>query len=383
MAIKPIRVSQLNGYIKRILQSDPILGNVSVIGEISNLKHHSTGHIYFTMKDADSKLNCFLPADQVRRLRYELADGMEITAFGYIYLYERGGSYSLNIRDLEVEGVGNLSAAFEKLRGKLEEEGLFSEKYKKPLPYLPRKIVVITSPTGAAVRDIIKIITSRSDITNIIVYPVLVQGPEAAGEIARAINEVNRLFPETDLIIAGRGGGSLEELWAFNEEVVARSIFLSEIPVISAVGHETDFTIADFTADKRAATPTEAAQLAVPDVFALRDYVESTNRRLHQAMESKLKYMELVISGLGKDLFYAYKDGIARREAALSQAMTALESGDPIKILARGYGLVTDEEGRVVTAAEGLHPGDPLTIILKDGKVNCTVNFVCESDRRG
>ena len=263
MALKPISVSQLNGYIKRILQTDPILGNVSVIGEISNLKFHGSGHIYFSLKDANSKINCFLPMDQRKYLRFELSEGMEITASGYLYLYERGGSYSLNIRDINVEGRGNLDLAFEQLKNRLEQEGLFDERYKKKLPLFPEKIAVVTSETGAAVRDIIKTIKSRNCMTDIIVFPCLVQGKQAGADIAKTIAKVNDLYPEIDVMIVGRGGGSKEELWAFNEEVVARSIFLSEIPVISAVGHETDFSISDWVADVRAATPT-AATVARP-----------------------------------------------------------------------------------------------------------------------
>ena len=259
MAIKPVKVSQLNGYIKRILQTDPLLGNVSVIGEISNLKFHGSGHVYFSMKDEGSRLNCFLPADRAQNLRYELSEGMEITASGYIYLYERGGSYSLNIRDIEVAGLGNLSIAFEKLKAKLEAEGLFDKEHKKEIPFFPEKIAVVTSETGAAVRDILKIIKSRNNYVDVLIYPVLVQGPSAAGEIAHAIADINEKWPDIDTIITGRGGGAMEELWAFNEEIVARSIYASKIPVISAVGHETDFTIADFVADRRAETPTAAA----------------------------------------------------------------------------------------------------------------------------
>ena len=266
MAIKPVSVSQLNGYIKRILQTDPLLGNVSVVGEVSNLKYHGSGHVYFTLKDANSKISCFLPHDRAEALRYELSEGMEITASGYIYLYERGGSYSLNIRDIEVAGLGNLAIAFEKLKSKLEAEGLFDPAKKKAIPSFPEKIAVVTSETGAAVRDILKIIKNRNNYVDVLIYPVLVQGPAAAGEIAAAINHINEKWPDTDTIITGRGGGSMEELWAFNEEIVARAIYASAIPVISAVGHETDFTIADFVADRRAETPTAAAHMAVPDI---------------------------------------------------------------------------------------------------------------------
>ena len=266
MAVKPVKVSQLNGYIKRILQTDPILGNVSVVGEISNLKFHGSGHVYFSMKDEGSRLNCFLPSERAESLRYELSEGMEITASGYIYLYERGGSYSLNIRDIEVAGLGNLSIAFEKLKEKLGKEGLFDAEHKKEIPFFPEKIAVVTSESGAAIRDILKIIKNKNNYVDILIYPVLVQGPAAAGEIAEAICDINENCPDVDTIIVGRGGGAMEELWAFNEEIVARSIYNSNIPVISAVGHETDVTISDFVADRRAETPTAAANLAVPDL---------------------------------------------------------------------------------------------------------------------
>ena len=275
MGLKPVKVSQLNNYIKRILQSDPILGSVSVIGEISNLKFHNSGHVYFSLKDEKSRINCFLAADNVDAVEDMLVEGNEVTARGYIYLYERGGSYSLNVRTMESAGRGDLAAAFEKLKAKLEKEGIFDPAHKKVLPFFPQKVAVVTSPTGAAVRDIVKIITGRNDCVDIVIYPVLVQGPYAAEEIAHAIKDINENHSDVDIIITGRGGGSMEELWAFNEECVARSIYGSDIPVISAVGHETDFTISDFAADRRAETPTAAAQMAVPDTKELRDRIEA------------------------------------------------------------------------------------------------------------
>ena len=259
MGLKPIRVGQLNNYIGRVLKTDPILGNVSVIGEISNLKFHGSGHVYFSLKDEASKVNCFLAASNLERISCPMEEGMEIIASGYISVYERGGYYSLNIRDIEVNGEGQLAIQFEKLKAKLEKEGLFAAENKKLLPAFPSKIAVVTSETGAAVRDIIRTIKNKNDYVDILVYPVLVQGPAAAKDIADAITDINENYRDIDVIIKGRGGGSMEELWAFNEEMVARSIFASEIPVISAVGHETDFTISDFTADFRAATPTRAS----------------------------------------------------------------------------------------------------------------------------
>lgn len=399
MAIKPVKVSQLNGYIKRILQSDPLLGNVSVIGEISNLKYHGTGHVYFTLKDETSKINCFLSSENLKDLRYELTDGMEIVANGYIYLYERGGSYSLNVRQITVEGVGNLSAAFERLKEKLIKEGLFDEKYKKPIPFFPAKIAIITSETGAAVQDMMKIIQGRNKIVDILIYPCLVQGPGAAGEISKAIDEVNRLFPEVDVIITGRGGGSMEELWAFNEEVVARSIFSSKIPVISAVGHETDFTIADFVADKRAETPTAAAQMAVPDIQALKTYIHDKKHSLAHNMDQRIKYMALRVKA--KDMNALYMDFVNKtrihqmkvtalygemnglteqrlsgHHVAIDKLFGALETLNPKNIMERGYAAILDEKGKLTGTVEGLASGDYIRAVFKDGEALCQVEDI-------
>lgn len=375
---------------------DPLLGNVSVIGEISNLKYHSTGHVYFTLKDETSKINCFLAAEYLRELRYELSDGIEIVANGYIYLYERGGSYSLNVREISIEGVGNLTAAFERLKEKLSREGLFNEKYKKPIPFFPKKVAVITSETGAAVRDIIKIIKSRNNIVDVLVYPCLVQGPSAAADIANAIGEVNRLFPEIDTIIVGRGGGSMEELWAFNEEVVARSIFASRIPVISAVGHETDFTISDYVADKRAETPTAAAQMAVPDISALKEYVENQKENLIHIMERLIKYMELRIKNNSIEtlsgsmnhrmLIHAMKAETLYKEMSSSlgsllgewssrteRLKASLDALNPRNIMDRGYAAILDGQGKLAGSVGRFKTGDNLTAVMRDGEIACKV----------
>jgi len=321
---------------------------------------------------------------------------MEIIATGYIYLYERGGTYSLNVREIAVEGVGNLMAAFERLKDKLSKEGLFDEKYKKPIPFFPRKIAVITSETGAAVRDIIKIIRSRNNIVDVLVYPCLVQGPGAAAEIADAIEAVNRLFPETDTIIVGRGGGSLEELWAFNEEIVARSIFASRIPVISAVGHETDFTIADFVADKRAETPTAAAQMAAPDIAVLREYVTKQKDNLVHTIEHIIKYLELrvaanstaaLIAGMNQRLlFYAMKAETLQKEMAGSlkerlgewsaraeRLKAGLDALNPKNIMDRGYAAILDGQRRLAGSAGRFEAGEKLTAVMRDGEIDCDV----------
>jgi len=399
MAMKPIKVSQLNGYIKRVLQSDPLLGNVSVIGEISNLKHHGSGHIYFTLKDELSKINCFLGADMLKDIRFELAEGMEITATGYIYIYERGGTYSLNIRDIQVEGTGNLSVAFEKLKAKLAKEGLFDEKYKKPISSFPHNIAVITSETGAAVKDIIKIIKNRNNIVNVLIYPVLVQGPNAAGEISEAISKVNELYPQTDTIIIGRGGGSMEELWAFNEEIVARSIFVSKIPIISAVGHEIDFTISDFVADKRAETPTAAAQMAVPDIRELKEYIISIKDSIHHMLSDKMRYYEMSMAqhnveslraGLAVRIDNAlYKSDNLKNEMknkvlsilseyknTVEMSKQMLESLNPRDVLKRGYAAITDKDGLIRSSVKYFNKGDSLTASFIDGTMDCRVEEI-------
>ncbi len=375
MALKPFRVSQVNGYIKRIIQSDPILSNVSIIGEISNLKYHNSGHVYFTLKDEDSKLNCFLSFEALQSLHYELSDGMEITASGYLSVYERGGSYSLNVRDITLAGIGNLSIAFEKLKKKLEAEGIFDEKYKKQLPFFPKKIGIITSPTGAAVRDIIKIIKSKNTYADIVIYPCLVQGPDAAKDIAESIEAVNQKFPEIDILIIGRGGGSMEELWPFNEEAVARSIFKSAIPVISAVGHETDFTISDFVADRRAETPTAAAHLAVPDTFELENACRNLILSLKQGLSRRLEYAEIQVRmNDQKNLMEFLKNRLKYEELRLYHQKEKLDTLSPLAVMERGYSILTDEQGNFINKVSSVEIGSKIQLRLKSGRLDCTVD---------
>lgn len=420
MAVKPVKVSQLNGYISRVLQTDPLLGNLSVIGEISNLKYHGSGHVFFSLKDEKSTVNCFLAAGNLRHIRYELAEGMEIIAHGYISVYQAGGRYSLNIRDIDVAGQGDLAAAFEKLKEKLAAEGLFDEAQKKLLPEYPKKIAVVTSETGAAVRDIIKIIKRRNDVTSVLVYPVLVQGPDAAPDIAAAIEDINRM-DDIDIIITGRGGGSMEDLWAFNEEIVARSIYRSVIPVISAVGHETDFTIADFVADKRAETPTAAAQMAVPDTQMLKKYLKDLKDGLakglndaarykearlkqfdfaslkksmllridaHKARTDLLKknmFSELVplmtamqarVDAAGKEIRDRMDAGLKERQMMLERMGERLRDNDPAAIIKKGYAAVVDKERNLVRGTEALDIDDDVTLVFSDGDADCRVTDI-------
>ena len=399
MGLKPIKVGQLNSYIGRVLKTDPILGNVSVVGEVSNLKFHSSGHVYFSLKDKSSKVNCFLAASNLERITCPLEEGMEIVASGYISVYERGGYYSLNIRDIEVNGEGQLAVQFEKLKAKLEKEGLFSAENKKPLPEFPSKVAVVTSETGAAVRDIIRTIKNKNDYVDILVYPVLVQGPAAAGDIAGAIRDLNDNYNDIDVIITGRGGGSMEELWAFNEEVVARSIFDSVIPVISAVGHETDFTISDFTADFRAATPTASAEMAVPDTRELREHLDSMKDSLAESLlqsveirrnrlaaldpnafakgiSTRIAYEQMnadrIIESMGESLAARISSGRERIE--LLKAL--IDASDPKSILSRGYSVVTDEEGHIVSRAEELKVGQNVNIETGSGSAGAEITRV-------
>jgi len=397
MAMKPITVSQLNRYIGRILQTDPILGNVSVKGEISNIKYHSTGHVYFTLKDAGSKISCFMAAGTAKNIRYELADGMEVVIAGYLSVYEKGGYYSLNVRDVEMSGEGALHMAFKALYEKLQKEGLFDPQHKKPLPVFPGRVCVITSPTGAAVRDILKIIRSRNDMTDVLVYPCLVQGDRAAADIAAAIDDVNARFKDVDVIIAGRGGGSLEELWAFNEEIVARSIFASHIPVISAVGHETDFSISDYAADARAETPTAAAVMAVPDTFALRQAVSDNYQRMSSALKRNMDLKQAALRRFDPQMmsliferrtelwnhrvhmqYNELKNGYERRVSDLHNRIEKLdlmlESGNPENSIKRGFAVIKNVgTGKVIQDVSSVSEGEQIEILLRDGRLTADV----------
>ena len=374
MAMKPVKVSQLNSYIKRILSTDPILGNISVVGEISNIKYHGSGHVYFSLKDENSKINCFLGADRLRHIRYELEDGMEIIAFGYVSVYERGGSYSLNIRDIEVQGMGDLAVAFEKLKNKLAAEGIFDEAHKKPLPLFPRRVAVVTSETGAAVHDILETIKKRNNYADVLVYPVLVQGPGAAPEISEAVRDINERFPDIDIMIVGRGGGSAEELWAFNEEIVARAIYESEIPVISAVGHETDFAIADFAADKRALTPTAAAVMAVPDINELKGYTEKLKDDMLHALKKQTEYKERLMEAANPEVLkHSLINMINLSTLKAENAYKQLCDLNPMNIVERGYAAVTDENGKLMSRAADFEKGDIFRAVFRDGSIKARV----------
>lgn len=373
MALKPITVTQLNHYISRVLTTDPLLGNLTVTGEISNLKYHSSGHLYFSISDENSKINCFFPAQYARGLHYELGDGLAVIIHGYLNVYKKGGTYTLFIRSIEIAGEGNLAMAFQMLKEKLDAEGLFDPAHKKPIPRFPRRIGIVTSNTGAAVRDIIKIIESRTSLTDMIVFPVLVQGSEAAADIAATIDMINRNFDNIDTLIVGRGGGSMEDLWAFNEEIVARAIYRSRIPVISAVGHEIDFTIADFVADRRAETPTAAAEMAVPNIRELMQRAESWQNSLMADLKKKVSYADLRAEKLFAEMRHVLQGRVNAYRHELESCRLLLDENHPYRVLRKGYAVLEDAAGRNFASIRDLRDGQSYRLKLKDGSATFRV----------
>ena len=373
MALKPITVTQLNHYISRVLTTDPLLGNLTVTGGISNLKYHSSGHLYFSISDENSKINCFFPAQYARGLHYELGDGLAVIIHGYLNVYKKGGTYTLFVRSIEIAGEGNLAMAFQMLKEKLDAEGLFDPAHKKPIPRFPRRIGIVTSNTGAAVRDIIKIIESRTSLTDMIVFPVLVQGSEAAADIAATIDMINRDFDDIDTLIVGRGGGSMEDLWAFNEEIVARAIYRSRIPVISAVGHEIDFTIADFVADRRAETPTAAAEMAVPNIRELMQRAESWQNSLMADLKKKVSYADLRAEKLFAEMRHVLQGRVNAYRHELESCRLLLDENHPYRVLRKGYAVLEDAAGRNLASISDLRDGQSYRLKLKDGSATFRV----------
>lgn len=359
MAIKPILVSKLNEYIKVLLESDGMLRSISVQGEVSNLTFHKSGHIYCSLKDEKSTLRCFIPLQYTQGLKEILKEGANVIFTGNINMYLLGGYYSLNVRDIEIEGVGALTLAFENIKQKLYQEGLFDVKYKKEIPIFPKKIAVVTSNTGAAIADIIRTITEKNNVVDIMVYPILVQGEKAKESIVEALEYINKnMQDDIDTIILGRGGGSQEDLWAFNEEVVARAIFASKIPIISAVGHEIDFTISDMVADLRALTPTDAGNKAVYSTEELR---------------SKLKNLK------DKSLS-SLTNSIERKDYKLNLLKERLEGINPKNRIRKGYGAIINSEGKLLSSIENTKIGQELTIILSDGKIDVEVVKISDEE---
>ena len=389
-------VTELNAHIKQLLDADMLLGNVCVTGELSNYKVYPSGHHYFTLKDAESSLRCVMFRSSAQSLRFRPASGMSVAAVGRIAVYPRDGAYQLYCTRLIPGGVGDLYAAYEQLKEQLQKEGLFDRAHKKPLPQFPQRIAVITSSAGAAVRDIIRVLGKRWPASEVVLLPVRVQGVEAPAEIAGAIRYANR-YHVGDLIITGRGGGSIEDLWAFNDERVARAIYDSDIPVISAVGHEPDVTIADFVADARASTPSNAAEIAVPDqreiyrrldalqtrmvqseqkrVKALREQFEKTSRS--RALQDPMAFIDdkrMLLDYTQKNLAALAQHQMAQRTQQFTALAAKLDALSPLKVLGRGYAVARNEQGQILRAAQEAAAGEKIEVLLGQGSLNCTVN---------
>ena len=390
-------VSQLNNYVKGILDRDENLVHVFVTGEISNFKAHYSGHMYMTVKDETSSVKAVMFAGNASKLRFTPENGMKILVLGKVSLFTRDGSYQLYIDDMQPDGVGALNMAFEQLKKKLETEGLFRQEYKKPIPRFPERVGVVTSATGAAVQDIFNVLKRRFPAAEVVLRPCQVQGDGAAEDIAKAIYEFNRL-KGADVLIVGRGGGSVEDLWAFNEEVLARAVFASEIPVISAVGHETDYTICDFVADLRAPTPSAAAECAVPDRLELLARLTSAKQHICSLVRNRFDTEREKLNAIGKnaalyDPLYSInekKRELVYLEDKLSSLVTSeleknksrvsatagkLDALSPLRVISRGYALV-EKNGRTVTKTADLQTGDFIRIKLSDGSFSANVKEI-------
>ncbi|MBO5364824.1 MAG: exodeoxyribonuclease VII large subunit [Clostridia bacterium] len=390
-----LSVTQVNLYIKEIMNRDDVLTDVLVKGELSNFKAHSSGHLYMSLKDENGVMRAVMFRGSASKLRFTPQNGMKVVAHGRVTVYERDGQYQLYIDDMQQEGIGDLYIAFEELKAKLSAEGLFDPAHKKPLPKYPKCVGVVTAPTGAAIRDIINVLSRRFSYSDVVLYPVLVQGENAAQSIAQAIRYFNQT-KGADVLIVGRGGGSIEDLWAFNEEIVAREIYQSEIPIVSAVGHEIDFTISDFVADLRAPTPSAAAELVVPSQTELIDKFHNVYRRLYsqaarileqgrlrlkslserpsiQNPMLKLEEERIYLDRLVQDMTTAADKILEQKKQGLGVAASKLDGLSPLGALTRGFSVVKAEDGGVVNSVSRVKPGDNMTVMVQDGKILATV----------
>lgn len=393
---EPKSITEINGYIKSLIEEEALLQDVYAVGEISNFKnHYATGHFYLTLKDENSEIRAIMFRSYANKIKFKPQDGMRVIVHGRIGVYAQAGSYQLYIDSMQPDGVGDLHLAYEQLKAKLNGEGLFDEAHKKDLPAFPRAIGIITSSTGAAVRDIIKVASRRYPLSKLVLFPSLVQGSEAPAELVKGIEYFN-IMNSVDVIIIGRGGGSIEDLWAFNDEGLARAVFKSSIPVISAVGHEIDFTICDFVADVRAATPSHAAELATPDISeiiyrlnsfqersldAIKDNISSYRAILDSLSSSHvftkpltmLDVPNLRLANLTEKLTSSVTDSLGEKKERFISVNSKLAALNPMAVLSRGYGAVFDEKSKVIKSINDISENDKITVKLSDGDVLATV----------
>lgn len=389
-------VSQINKYIKITFDKDEFLNNISVSGEITNFKAHYTGHFYFTLKDDVSTIKCVMFKSFASQVKFKPQDGMKVVISGQVSVFERDGTYQIYCKTMTPEGLGDLYLAYEQLKKKLAAEGLFNPEYKKKIPFLPKRVGVITSRTGAVVRDIINVSTRRYDKVDLLIYPAAVQGVNVSATVINGLDTFNKLN-NVDVIIIARGGGSFEDLFGFNDEALARKIFESKIPVISAVGHETDFTICDFVSDLRAPTPSAAAELVYPqyvdivnkillskkrNLNAIKNYIERRKQYVERLKASKLekvpldminKYRMSIDSSI-KDSYNTLKLRVERYKSQTMQCITKLDALSPLKTLTRGYSVVENEERKVIKSVKDVNKNDKLNVTLNDGKISVIVD---------
>lgn len=394
-----LTITELNLYIKGLVDQDPLLSHVSVKGEISNFKHHSSGHMYLSLKDDGGVIRAVMFRSSAQKLKFRPENGMQVIVSGRVSVYERDGQYQIYIDDMMPDGIGALYVAYEQLKAQLEQEGLFSPEHKQPLPRYPEAIGIVTSPTGAAIRDILNILKRRFPYTRVYLYPALVQGEGAAQSIVQGL----RFFDgRVDVVITGRGGGSIEDLWAFNEEIVARQIFAMKTPVVSAVGHETDFTIADFVADRRVPTPSAAAEICVPSAAELQKFLKIVDGRLYAALLSKIESAEqelkllldkevlknplavyhikrMQIDSFEMKIEHQYRKQLHSVREAFVRYVTKLDALSPLKILQRGYSVTQDAAGNPVASAKSVRVGDSVSVRLSDGVLSCDVREIAIS----
>ncbi len=399
-----VSVSELNGYIKRLMECDDFLSGVAVRGEISNFKRNASGHLYFSLKDDGAAVSAVMFRSAASRLAFLPSDGMQVTVYGRVSLYEKTGQYQIYAETMVADGIGELARAYEAMKRRLEAEGLFSEERKKPLPKLPRRVGIVTSPTGAAIRDMLNVTGRRYPLADIVIFPSAVQGAEAPAQLRMGIEYFN-FEKSVDVIIIGRGGGSIEDLWAFNDEALTRAVAVSEIPVISAVGHETDFTLCDFAADRRAPTPSAAAELAVPDRLTLLNYLSGREERISGRIVSSIAKRADTVSRLEKivslnspasrlersrkDILYlssridsSTKKKLSASSARLAELSAKLGGMNPLSVLARGYGAVENSEGRIINSSAGLSVGEEIRVIMSDGRLKATVTDIEKNKKR-
>lgn len=399
-----ITVSALNGYIKSLMEFDDFLSSVAVRGEISNFKSNVSGHLYFSLKDEGGTVSAVMFRSAASRLSFRPCDGMKVALYGRISVYEKTGQYQIYVQTMTEDGAGELARAYEQLKRKLEGEGLFAPERKREIPKMPRRIGIVTSPTGAAVRDMINVTGRRYPVADIVLFPSAVQGAEAPAQLTAGIEYFNATG-DVDVIIIGRGGGSLEDLWAFNDEGLVRAVAASEIPVISAVGHETDFTLCDFASDLRAPTPSAAAELAVPDVASLRAELARRKEELEQGIKrridkkreavalleriiklrsplSRLDNSRLGIIHLTSRIEGAMTAHIRDNKSTLSALSARLEAINPLAVLARGYSMIRSEEGAVLSSVTSVREGDRVDVVMSDGKLNATIDKVSFGERK-